>query len=714
MDLTHYHFEIDDGVAVVSMDKAGESMNTIGPDLLTDFASILDELETNDAITAVVLTSAKKDFLAGADIRWFETLDQDTARTAILAGHAEFARLEALHAQRGKPVVAAIHGACLGGGLEMALLASMRIATDSTRTKLGQPEVQLGVIPAGGATQRLPKVVGIATALDLILSGRQLRARQARKIGLVDEVVPHQVLLDVAKKRAREAVGVERSGTSVKEFLAPSHLQALALEQNPMGRRVLFRKAEERMLGETKGNYPAPVAALDCVRTGIEDGNDAGYAAEAKHFGELIVSPESRALRSLFFASQMMKYFTGTTAPPRDVRKVGVLGGGLMGGGIATVSAWKAGSSVRIKEIDDAGVRRGLGYVAKVISGRAQRRRLGRFEAEQITNRVTGSTDWSGFGNVDLVIEAVFENLELKQSILREVEGIVPEDTVFATNTSSIPITDIAAVAAHPETVIGMHYFSPVEKMPLLEVITTEHTADWVTSTAVTYGKAQGKTVIVVNDGPGFYTSRILGPYSTEAAYLLEEGASVETIDGAMVQWGFPVGPLLLMDEVGIDVGAKITPIMVEAFGERMQPPAMMVKLVADDRMGRKNGRGFYSYDAKGKRGEVDDTVYASLGLGPRREIPRETIQERLALSFINEAALCLQEGILNSALDGDIGAIMGVGFPPFRGGPFWWVDQIGAKEIVARLDTLADLHGDRFAVADILREHADSGTSFR
>jgi 3-hydroxyacyl-CoA dehydrogenase/enoyl-CoA hydratase/3-hydroxybutyryl-CoA epimerase len=707
--LEHFSFEVIDGIAVVRMDRAGESMNTIGPDLFSDFATILDRLQSDDSISGVVWTSAKKDFLAGADIRWFETLDRDAAETAITEAHHQFARLEALHRDAGKPVVAAIRGACLGGGLEMALLASSRIAADTERTQLGQPEVQLGVIPAGGGTQRLPRLVGVATALDLILTGRSITPRKAKAIGLVDEVVPDERLLDAAMRRA--AMGASRPARrSLRHRLTDT-----AVQGNPIGRGLLFRRAEAKMLAETKGNYPAPARALEAVRIGLEHGPERGLEAEARFFAELVVSPESRALRSIFFAGQELKrerWVGDAVARPWD--KVGVLGGGLMGGGIAAISAWKAGATVRIKEVDDAGVRRGLGYVAKVLAGRVARRRMTEFEAERIRNRVTATTDWSGFGTVDIVIEAVFEDLELKRSTLQEAETATPPETIFASNTSSLPISAIAEASARPETVVGMHYFSPVERMPLLEVITTDHTAGWVTATAVDLGRAQGKTVIVVNDGTGFYTTRILGPYTNEAAFLLEDGASIEAIDGAMVQWGFPVGPILLMDEVGIDVGAKIARIMVEAFGERMRGPAMMEGLVTDDRKGRKNRKGFYRYDDTGKRGRADPSVYSALGLGPRRPISQQVIQERLSLALINEAARCLDDAILRSARDGDVGAVMGIGFPPFRGGPFWWVDEIGAKDVVSRLDALRDEHGDRFAAAGILRRHADEGQGFR
>jgi 3-hydroxyacyl-CoA dehydrogenase/enoyl-CoA hydratase/3-hydroxybutyryl-CoA epimerase len=720
MDLKHFSFEVEDGVAVALFDRAGEPMNTISPDVAEEFVAVAERVAEDDDIDALVWGSAKKSgFLAGADIRFFQTLtDADEAAEVMRNLHSVMAQIEALHTEHGKPVVMAIDGPALGGGLEVALTGSMRICTDNPRTQLGQPEVQLGVLPAGGGTQRLPALIGIAAALDMILTGKPARPRKARAIGLVDEVVPQEVLLDVAKKRARASVGRlgDQPGPSVLDRLSPSHLQAMALEQNPVGRRVLFKKAEEQMLAETKGNYPAPEKALEAVRIGVEQGPEAGYEAEATFFGELVVSPESAALQSLFFASQMMKYATGisSNAQPKPVDKVAVLGGGLMGAGIATVSAMKAGSTVRIKEVDDAGVGRALGHVNSEITRQVKRRRLRAFEGEQIMNKVTGSTDWDGFANTDIVIEAVFESLDLKRSLLEDVEPLVGDDVVFASNTSSIPIGDIAAKADRPEAVLGMHYFSPVEKMPLLEIIVTEDTADWATTTAVEYGKRQGKTVIVVKDGPGFYTTRILIPYLNEAFFLLGDGASVEAIDKAMVQWGFPVGPILLADEVGIDVGAHISQIMIDAFGDRMVGPDMMAGLVADDRKGRKNGRGFYEYDEKGKRGGTDETVYAALGLGPRRDIPQKEIQERISLAMINEAARCLEEGILQSALDGDMGAVMGLGFPPFRGGPFWWIDQQSAATIVDRLDALTERHGDRFAPAQVLRDHAESGKSFR
>ena len=720
MKLTHFQYEVADGVADVAIDRAGQPINTISPELMEDLVTILDDIETNPEVKAVVLRSAKPaGFLAGADIKWLQTVDSvETGRAALTELHKVLARLENVHKRRGKPVVAAIHGPALGGGCEIALACSYRMVTNDSSTEMGQPEIKLGIIPGGGGTQRLPDLVGIATGLDLILTGRSVRPSKAKRIGLADEVVPKEVLIATARKRALELTKTAAPKTGLdrlKELADPDALRQLLLEETPIGRRLVWSKAEESMMKETKGNYPAAIAALKVIKTGVEDGPEAGYRAEVDAFANLVVSPEARALMSIFFATTALKKDNGVDDPdvePRRVNKVGMLGGGLMGGGIAAVSAQRAHTPVRFKEIDNQAVGRALGYVRKVVDGQRKRKRLTGSEAEAVLQLVSGSATWDGFGNVDLFIEAVPEDLSLKQSVLKTVEDLARPEAIFASNTSSIPITKIAEASSHPETVVGMHYFSPVEKMPLLEIIVTADTADWVTATSVEFGKRQGKTVIVVNDGAGFYTSRIVAPYSTEAMWLLDEGVAIEAVDEAMVQWGFPVGPILLSDEVGIDVGAKIAPIMVEAFGSRMAAPESLTAVANDGRKGRKNGRGFYLYE-DGERKGPDESVYKLLGSDSRRVIPRDMIARRCSLMMINEAVRCLEEGILRSPRDGDIGAVFGLGYPPFRGGPFHTIDSVGADKIVEQLEALADKHGERFEPAALLREHAASGKKF-
>ncbi len=726
LELSHAGFTVDDGVALLLLDRAGEQLNTLNPEVAGDIAAVVGEVERDPSIKALVIGSAKTDnFLAGADIRWLRSFDEPARVTeAIGSGQRLLSRIERLHTVMGKPVVAAIHGACLGGGLELAMACGMRVASnDEGRTQLGQPEVQIGLMPGGGGTQRLPRLVGIAAGLDLILTGRSVRPRTALKMGLVDEICPKEVLVDVAVARAREAIGRpttagDASGSTfgrITGWLSPKHLQELALEENPIGRRLLFSKAEERMLAATGGNYPAPPAILRAVKTGVEQGPEAGYAAELAEFAALVVSPEAKALIGVFLDSQALKHDTGTATQVsgRPVTKVGVVGGGLMGGGIASVNTLHAGVRTRVREVDAAAVGRALAHVRRGLDERVSRRRLSSREAVKAMQLVTGSVDWIGFEDADVVLEAVFEDLALKRSVLAEVEAVTGEDTVFASNTSSIPIGAIAEGAARPHNVIGMHYFSPVEKMPLLEVVVTPTTADEVTATCVDLGRRQGKTVIVVNDGTGFYTTRILGPYMNEVGHLLTEGARIEDIDQAMTRWGFPVGPVTLADEVGLDVGAKIGRIMEKAYGSRMAASDGFARLVGDDRKGRKNGRGFYRYE-DGERKGVDPSVYDLLGITPGPSPGTDRIQERLYLHLLNEAARCLEEGILRRPADGDIGAVFGLGYPPFRGGPFVTIDRIGPAQVVDRLDALADTHGERYTPADILRQVAADGTSFR
>lgn len=469
------------------------------------------------------------------------------------------------------------------------------------------------------------------------------------------------------------------------------------------------------MLATTGGHYPAGPAALRAIRVGIDEGQEAGYTEEIRQFGKVAVSPEAKALVSIFVATQAMKHESGvaTEAEIRPVSRVGVLGGGLMGGGIAAVNTTNTTATTRIKEVDWTGVSRGLAHVKRTLDAKRKRRRLSRSETKAAMCRVTGTTDFSGFEHLDLVIEAVFEDLSLKQSILDDIEATTGDHTIFASNTSSLPISQIAARSKRPEQVIGMHYFSPVERMPLLEVVTTEQTADWVTATCVDFGQKQGKTVIVVNDGPGFYTTRVVAPYAAEFLHLVMEGALIEDIDAAITAFGMPVGPARLGDEVGIDVLAKIGPVLAPVLGHNALQLEVFDALIADGRYGKKSGRGFYSYQ-KGKRIGVDQTVYEVLGATPGTSPSPDEIRDRIVLQFVNEAVRCLEGGILQSARDGDIGAIMGLGWPPYTGGPFMYVDTVGADNIVTTMDALADIHGPRFEPAQLLRDHAASGDMFR
>ncbi len=709
-----FRVEVADGVATVTFDVPGEPVNTLSADTGEQLGRVLGDLERDPAVKAVVFASGKKDsFVAGAKIEMLQAVaSAEEAEDLSREAQAGFDRIERF----AKPVVAAIHGACLGGGLEWALACHYRIASDDPKTQLGLPEVQLGLIPGAGGTQRLPRRVGIANALDLILSGRSLRPRQALRLGLVEEVAPAPVLLAAARRRAGElasgSLGREAGGgASGKD--RPAAVQRFALEKNRIGREVLFRQARARLLQKTRGHYPAPERALEAVRTGCEKGIAKGLEVEARLFGELAVSDVARRLMEIFFAQTALKKDSGVSdaaVRPRAVSRLGVLGGGLMGSGIAYVSA-NAGMEVRLREVDDAGVARALAAVRGVLDERVKRRSIDRLERDEKMRLVTAGTGWEGFGSVDVCVEAVFEDLALKREMLKSFEAVNPRG-IFASNTSSIPIGDIAAAARRPEAVLGMHYFSPVHRMPLLEVVVTPATAAETTATAVALGKRQGKTVVVVRDGPGFYTSRILGPYMNEAANLLVEGAAIEEIDKALVGFGFPVGPIALLDEVGIDVGEKVARILHKAFGLRMAAPEALGAVVAAGRLGRKSKKGFYTYGEGKKR--VDETVYDLLPEGrARKRVDRGEIAERVSLQMVNEAIRCLGEGILRSPRDGDVGAVFGLGFPPFRGGPFRHADALGTAKLLETMQRYHDRFGIRFEPAPLLAEHGRTGRPF-
>ena len=737
------------GVAVVTIDVPGQPVNTLSEALSSDFAEALATIESRirtlgtaqppapegkggdgsggeAPVRAVVVISGKRnEFIAGADIKVLSRVTTAEEAAALSRqGQLGFQRI----ADMPVPVVAAIHGNCLGGGLELALACHARLATNHPKTKLGLPEVQLGLLPGAGGTQRLPRLIGLQAALDLILTGKRVPARKAKKLGLVDEVTPPAVLRQAAIERAlalaaaqEEALGegkpLHRVIAAFRQMMTSrdlgGELQELVLEDNPLGRKVLFDTARKKLMAKTRGNYPAPERALEAMRIGAGD-LDRGLEAEARFFGELAVSPEARELINIFLATTALKKETGVadeTVTPRPVDKVGMVGAGLMGAGIAQVTAVNAGIPVRLEDRDAAAVGRGLDYVRGNLDSQVKRKRITRRERDEHMARISPATDYSGMHDAQVVIEAVFEDLDLKQRVLREVEASGPPDVIFASNTSTIPISRIAEGSAHPETVIGMHYFSPVHKMPLLEIIVTEKTAPWATATCVSLGKRQGKTVIVVRDGVGFYTSRILGPYMNEAFHLLAEGVPVETIDAALLDFGYPVGPIKLLDEVGIDVAAKAGGVVRDAFGDRIDAPPGMDRLIADERLGRKNKRGFYLYG--GKKKGVDASVYELLNITPDRQMDAGEIARRCTLQMVNEAAHCFGEGILRSARDGDIGAIFGLGFPPFRGGPFRYADNLGIRNLVDTLRSYAGAIGKRFEPAPVLVEMAEKGLRF-
>ncbi len=703
--MSAFSTEVRDGIAVVTFDLPGEPVNKLNAAVKVEFEALLIRIRDDAEIRAVVLISGKPDtFIAGADIEEFTALTtQAEAERLSFEGQEMVSRVETLP----KPVVAAIHGACLGGGLELALACSYRVATDHPKTQLGLPEVQLGIIPGAGGCQRLPRLVGARAALDMILTGRSERAAKALKLGLVDELVPKSILLPTAMAAADR---LTRGGGQRRA--AQGGLPAFFLDRTPAGRRLVYRQARAQVLKKTGGHYPAPLAGLEAVQVGLEHGVAAGLAEEHRAFGHLAVGDVSRKLVQIFFATTALKKDDGVppgSASPRQIRRLGVVGSGFMGSGIAGTAVLNVEVDTRLKDADLFRVGKGIRAASDILDERLKRRRLTRPQYERLRALLSGGDDYAGFARADLVIEAVFEELELKRRILAEVEQRVRADAIFASNTSTIPIRDIAAEAAHPERVLGMHFFSPVEKMPLLEVIPTEATTPEALVTAVRFGRRMGKTVIVVEDHPGFWVNRILSPYLGQAGLLVEEGVPIELVDRSMTEWGFPVGPVALLDEVGLDVAQKAAKVMQEAFGERMRPGAGLERLLQAGRLGRKNGRGFYRYKDGHKTG-VDDGIYGLLNVKPSDSADPETVRRRLVYAMLNEAAAACGEGVIRSARDGDIGAIYGIGFPAFRGGPLRMIDDLGAARVIETLYELQDRYGERFRPAPALAEMARQG----
>ncbi|CAM2853060.1 fatty acid oxidation complex subunit alpha FadJ [Moritella viscosa] len=695
----------EDKIGVLTMDVPGETMNTLRAEFADEISDLMKEIKSNSDLQGLVLISGKKDsFVAGADVTMIDACETAAdAEQLSLEGHRVMGELESLNI----PVVAAIHGPCLGGGLELALACHIRVCTESTKTVLGVPEVMLGLLPGSGGTQRLPRLIGVAKSLDLMLTGKQVRGKQALKMGLVDDVVPETVLLEVAVKLAKKG--------KIQRHLKRD-LTSKLLETNKIGRNIMFDQAKKQTLSKTRGNYPAPEAILEVVKVGQEKGFEAGLKLEAKRFAELAMTSESASLRGIFFATTEMKKEDGVEGvAPKKVKKAIVLGGGLMGGGIANVTATKAKVPVRIKDIAPQGLLNAQKYTYDILNKKVKRRFMSKADMQSQLAMITGTTEYTGVKSADIVVEAVFEDLKLKHKMVADIEANCNENTIFASNTSSLPITQIASEAKRPENVIGLHYFSPVDKMPLAEIITHEGTSDQTISTTVEFARKQGKTPIVVKDGAGFYVNRILAPYMNEAARIILEQEPIEAVDKALVNFGFPVGPVTLLDEVGIDVGAKIGPILTKELGSRFEAPAAFDKLLADDRKGRKNEKGFYLYGKKAKKGkkQVDESIYKLFNLKPEAKMDPKAIAERAVLLMLNEAARCLDEGILRSARDGDIGAIFGIGFPPFLGGPFHYMDSIGIAELVDKLERHQDKYGERFAPCESLIAMAKEDKKF-
>ncbi|MEP6768465.1 MAG: 3-hydroxyacyl-CoA dehydrogenase NAD-binding domain-containing protein [Acidobacteriota bacterium] len=692
----------EDGLAVVTFDLPGEKVNKFSREVIRELGELLLRLSREPRIRAVLVRSGKPGvFIAGADIQEFVSTPAAEAGDAVRAVQSLFEQLAHLP----YPTVAAIDGVCLGGGTELALACDYRLMSDSKKSHIGLPEVKLGIFPAWGGCTRLPRVVGLQKALDLILTGKTLDARRAKKIGLVDAAVPAPIFEQTARDFTRARMGEGKP----KDRRGERGLADRALEGNPLGRRLVFSRARQTVMKQTGGHYPAPLEALAVIEEGYGKPVAEGLEIEARRIGHVFGGVVQKNLLRLFFLTEEIKKETGVADPsvrPIPVTRAGVLGAGLMGGGIAQLLADK-GVPARMKDIEPKALAHGYAAAAAVWREKAKRRRLSPREMSAKMALLSGTLDYTGFRRCEATVEAVVEKLGVKRSVLKDWEAVVPDTAIFASNTSTLPIGEIAAGARVPARVAGMHFFNPVHRMPLVEVIRGRATSDQTVATVFALAKTLGKTPVVVKDSPGFLVNRILAPYLAEGVRLLQEGSRIEDVDSAMTSFGMPVGPIALLDDVGLDVAVKAGEVLTAAFPDRMKP-AGQESLVARGRLGRKSGKGFYEY-ADGKRGAPAREAYEALHVVPSEKAPLtpQEIEARLVLPMINEAAYCLAEGVVARPEKLDLAMIFGTGFPPFRGGLLRYADEIGVERIAEMLRELAARHGSRFTLAPYLDELA-------
>ena len=699
---------IRDGVAWLALDDPDKKVNTLSSRTFAWFEEQVARLEREGRegrIRGLVILSGKPGtFVAGADIEELQGLSDEGEILELLGrGHDLMGRLAALPF----PTVAAIEGACLGGGLELALACDLRVAADTGSTRLGLPEVQLGLIPGLGGTQRLPRLIGVPDALDLILTGKRIDAKRARRRGLVDATC-HPADLRGAALELIERGKPQKAGRKSLSKRAADWAARL-----PGTSKLVYGKARDQVMERTGGHYPAPLVAIDIVREGMKlpaSQMERALDLEAGAFARLVASDVAKSLMGIFFMKNDVEGRAKALArKARPVGRIGVLGAGLMGAGIAQGLARKE-RQVVMKDRDEVSLARGMRSAAEVFDGRVRRRRMSEVEKKEAMARIHPTTSDEPFRRVDFVVEAVFEDLEVKHQVIREIEAVAPEGLIFASNTSTIPIARLAAASKRPECVVGMHFFSPVHKMPLLEVIRHPGTSEEALATTVALGVEMGKTVIVVDDGPGFFTSRVLGPFVNEAAWILAQGARIEEIDRAMRGWGWPVGPLELLDEVGLDVAYHAGRVMAPYFGDRIAAPPAFETMIEAGRKGRKSGKGFYDYSGKEK--SPDPEVYELLGWSPSL-VPAEEIVERCWLQMLNETARSMEDGVVRNPADVDIGVVFGFGFPPFRGGILREADRQGLEAVVRKLEGYAERYGERLAPAELLKTMAAEGKTF-
>lgn len=668
------------GVYVLSFDDSDRRVNLLDSRSLDSLRSAVAALKAkgNVAPRALLLVSGKEgQFIAGADVTEFQRIESpQDAETKVKDAQALFQEIRDLPF----PLVAAINGPCMGGGTELTLAFDYRLASDARGFSVALPEVMLGILPGFGGTQRLPRRIGLLASLDLLLTGRSLDARRARRVGLIDDILPRE------RFNERAAVWVEALLAGRKPRIKPLPLAQKILQSLPPFRSYVLNQARKRVLAQSGGHYPAPLEILRVLESSWGKPLSQGLKVERKAVARLLFTAASIHLRRIFLLREAAK-----REPPvlhaRPVARAAVLGAGTMGGEIAYLLSSRD-IHVRLRDIKPEPLLHSLSHAKKLFEKEASRGRLTKAELEQAMARIEPTLALDGLGRADVVIEAVVEDLGIKQGIFRELETLVPTTCVLATNTSSLSVRAIGKNCVHPERVVGMHFFNPVTRMPLVEVICHEGSDEAAVETVVALARRMGKTPVVVGDEPGFLVNRILMPYLGEAVSLVERGTPIEAIDRALRGFGMPLGPCELLDEIGLDVARKVAHVLEEAFGDRMPRTNLLDKLVSEGTLGKKSGRGFYTY-VKGKRSTVNP-VFASSpskkGAEATAGPPPEEIVERLVDAMINEATMALEERVAFSADDVDLAMVMGTGFPPFRGGLLRHADAVGVSAIVERL----------------------------
>ncbi len=698
-------FELEvrpDNLATVTFDLEDSSVNIFNQQVVSEFQRLVQELAQRSDIACLVLLSGKPgNFIAGADIDAIAAVTDPLEVEAISRSvHRIFEEWENLPF----PTVAAIRGSCVGGGTELALACDYIVSSDRDDIRIGLPEVRLGILPGWGGCTRLPRRVGLTAALDIILAGKIVHPKKALKIGLLDALFPDASFGHLVREFALSKMG--KTGPRKRS----SNLKTKLLEGNPLGRRIVFNQARKQTLKATRGHYPAPLRALEVVRTGLDRGASAGFDAEARAEGELATSAICKNLVHVFRLMEGAKKDRESSFQPPRLRAVAVLGAGVMGGGIAQLIAAQADVPVRLKDITHEPLARGMAHASGLFSKLVKRRRLSRTEAKRKMNLIRPTLDYRGFGRCDVVIEAIVEILEIKQKVFAELAEHVREDAILASNSSSLSIDLIGRDTPHPERIVGMHFFNPVHRMPLVEIIKGEHTSAETTQAIVALTRRLGKTPVVVNNCPGFLVNRLLAFYSAEALWLLDEGHRMEELDRALPAWGMPIGPIALTDEVGIDVANKVAHILGEAFPDRLTFPSWIDKMVTPERLGAKTQRGLYLYK-NGRRSEPDPAIYGLLGIaGDIKSTDGPAIAERTVLPMVNEAARCLDEGVASSPADIDLAMITGIGFPPFRGGLCRWADAQGLTKLVEEMERLSSEVGARHEPSVAVRNFAAAG----